>query len=67
MANFVFPYIYSVLPYLHCMMLVHVKLDIGGYKRITFQGCRLHQSSSFQNWQNWQYWHLFACEKLYWV
>ena len=26
------------------MMLVIMKLDINGFRRITFQGCRLHRS-----------------------
>ena len=33
-------------------LLVNVKLDVFGNKRIIFQGCRLHWSSS-----SWQYWH----------
>ena len=58
-ANFVLPYICSFLPYLQHMMLVNMQLDISGYNRITFQGCRLHWYSSFLMAQNgsWQYWH----------
>ena len=37
-ANFVFPYICRILPYLHHMMLINVKLDVGWYMRIAFQG-----------------------------
>ena len=29
------------------MMLVNIKLDIGGYNMIEFEGYRLHWSSSF--------------------
>ena len=47
MAKFLFPYICSFLLYLHYMMLINVKLDITGHKRITFQSSRLHWSSSF--------------------
>ena len=35
----VFPHICSFLPYLHHMILVNRKLDVSGYKCITFQGC----------------------------
>ena len=41
-------HICSFLPYLHCMLLVNVKLDIAGHKRITFQGCRFHLFGSFR-------------------
>ena len=37
-ANFVFSYICSFFLYLQRMMLVNMKLDINGCKRITFQG-----------------------------
>ena len=39
----------ALLPtlYSHLQSLVNVKLDIRGHKRITFQGFRLHWSSSF--------------------
>ena len=46
-ANFVFPYICNFLSYLQHMMLVNIKLDIGGYNMIEFEGYRLHWSSSF--------------------
>ena len=48
-ANFVFPYISSFLLYLHHMMLVNVKLRVGGYTRIISHGCRLHCSSLLFN------------------
>ena len=35
-ANFVFPYIFSFLLYLHQLMLVNVRLEIKGHMRITF-------------------------------
>ena len=34
-------------PFLHDIMLVNVKLDINGYKRIVFQDCKLCWSSFF--------------------
>ena len=48
-CNFVLPYIYicSFLLYLQHMMLVNMKTDISGCKRITFQSYRLHWFSSF--------------------
>ena len=46
-TNFVFPYICNLLHYLHPMMLVNMKLDATGYKRITFQSSRLHRPSLF--------------------
>ena len=36
-ANFVFRYACSFNPYLHCMMLVNVKLDISGYSELYFK------------------------------
>ena len=45
-ANFVFPYICTFLPYLHHMVLVNVKLDVSGYKRSIFQGCIIHSFSN---------------------
>ena len=44
-ANFVSPYIYSFLPYLHHMVFANVKLDDNRYKRSIFQGCILHSFS----------------------
>ena len=41
-ANFVFPYVCSFPLYLYHIMLVNVKISVSGYKRITFQGCKLH-------------------------
>ena len=35
-ANFVFLYIYSFLPYLHHMLLVNVEFDINAHKGIIF-------------------------------
>ena len=66
-ANFVLPSIYSFLFYLHGMVLVNMKIDISGCNRITFQGCRLHKSSSFlmvQLKQSWQCWHSCVVESL---
>ena len=40
-VNFVFSYICIFLHYLHYMILVNVKLEVSGCKRIIFQGCRL--------------------------
>ena len=37
----------SFLLYLRHMMLVNVKSDVSGYKRIAFQGCRLYWSILF--------------------
>ena len=39
---------------------VNMKLNIGGFNRITFQVCKCHWSSSFLMAQlkwSWQYWH----------
>ena len=44
---FVFPYICNFLLYLQHMILVNAKLNICGYKRITFEGCRFRWLSSF--------------------
>ena len=55
------------LLYLHHMMLVNVKLDVSGHKRIRFQCCRLHWYYSFlitQLKQNWQYYHSYIAESL---
>ena len=41
-VKFLFPCICKFLLYLHHMILVNVKLDVSGYKRIIFQGCRFH-------------------------
>ena len=35
-VNFVFPYLSSFLLYWHYMMFINVKLDITGFKSITF-------------------------------
>ena len=67
-ANFVFPFICSLLPYLHHMILVNVKLDVSAYMKITFQDWRLHWSCSFlmaQLKQSWQYWHSGVVESLW--
>ena len=70
-ANFVFPYICSFLSYLQHMMILKVKLNISGKKRIIFNGCKLHWFSLFLVVQlewNWQYWHFVlrrVCEKPY--
>ena len=59
-ANFVLVYICSFLLYFEINMSVNVKIDLCGYKRITFQGCKLHWPSWFQMPQlkwSWQYWH----------
>ena len=66
-ANFVFPYFCSFLHYLRLGVLVNIKLNISGCARITFQGCRLHWSSSFpiaQLKRSWQYWHSYTVESL---
>ena len=44
-ANFIFPRICSLLLNFDHMMLVNMKLDVNGFKRITFQGYKLHWSS----------------------
>ena len=44
----VFPYICSFLLYSNCIVLVSTKLNITGYKRITFQGWILWLYSKFQ-------------------
>ena len=69
-ANFVILYIFSFILYLQHIMLVNVKLDVSRYKRIIFQGHRLHWSSSFLMAQlkwSWQYQHSCilwrVCEK----
>ena len=43
-CQLVFPEICSFLLYLHYMMLVNVKLDINGSKRITFEDYEIHCS-----------------------
>ena len=35
-VNFVFPYLFIFLFYRHHVMLINVKLDITGFKSITF-------------------------------
>ena len=53
------------------MMLVNVKLDVSGFRRIIFQGYKLHWFSSFvmaRLKQSWQYRHscfVEGCEKFY--
>ena len=47
------------------IMFVNVELDISGYKRITFEGCRLHRYNSFLTVQlkkqnNWCMCHFMA-------
>ena len=46
-GNFAFPYIYIFFHYFNHMILVKVKLDVSGYKRIIFQDCKPHWSLSF--------------------
>ena len=67
-ANFVFPYICHLLPYLHQMILVNVKLDDSGYMSITFPGWRIHWSCLFlmaQLKQSCQYWHFCVAQSLW--
>ena len=62
----VFPYICIFRLYSNCIVLVNAKLDIGGYKRITFQGEILLWSNKFQISQlkqNWQYWYSCVCSE----
>ena len=67
-ASFAFSFICSFLPYFHCMILVNVKLDIGGYKTNKLQGYRLHWSSLFLmvhlKW-SWQCWHSCVAQSLW--
>ena len=59
-ANFVFPHICSFNHYLQHMVLANVKLNVSGYKRITFQGRSFYWSRIFSMEQpkwSWQYWH----------
>ena len=46
-GSFVFPYIYIFFHYFNHMILVKVKLDVSGYKRIIFQDCKPHSYLSF--------------------
>ena len=46
-GSFVFPYIYIFFHYFNHMILVKVKLDVSGYKRIIFQDCEPHSYLSF--------------------
>ena len=58
----------SFSSYLQHIRLVNMKLDISGYNRITFQGCRLHWNSSFlmvQPKRSWQYLHSCIVENLW--
>ena len=67
-AIYVFPYICSFLLYSNYIVLVNAKLDITGYKRITFQGWILWLYSKFQMVQlkhKWQYWHSCIAESLW--
>ena len=53
--------------YLQHMMLVNMKINISGFNRIIFQGCRLHWFSSFlmaKLKRCWQYWHSCIVESL---
>ena len=59
-ANFVLWKLYRFfLLYFWNILLVNMKINIRGFNRITFQGCRLHWSSSFlmaklkRSWQDW--------------
>ena len=66
-ANFMCPYVWHFFCIGTPMMLVYVKLDVSGYERIIFKGCRLHWSSSFlmaQLKQSWQHWHSCIAESL---
>ena len=68
-ANFVSLHICSLLRYLHHMILINVKLNVTGYQRIPFQGCRFHESSSFLMAQlkwSWQYWAIFVENSFGW-
>ena len=67
-ANSVFPYICSFIINICHTNVVNIELYISGYKRIIFQGCRLHWSCSFlmaQLKQSWQYWHSCIAESLW--
>ena len=64
----VFPYICSFLFYSNGIILVNTKLDITGYKRITYQDWLLQWSSKFQMAQlrhKWQYCHCCIMESLW--
>ena len=43
-ANFIIPYICTFLLFYH-MMLVNLKINVSGSKRMTFQGCKCHWSN----------------------
>ena len=63
----VFPYICSFLLYSNCIVLVNAKLDITGYKRITYQDWILWCYSRFQMAQlkhKWHHWHSCIAESL---
>ena len=67
-ANFVFPYICSFLLYLHQLMLVNVKLEIKGCRRIIFQGYNaLWGQLTFNGRakQSWQWWYSCVVESLW--
>ena len=67
-ANFVFPEIRGFLLYLQYLLLVNIKLDIIGCKRIKFEYYILDYSCSFlmaQLKQSWQYWHSCTAESLW--
>ena len=56
-----FPYMCNFLHYFKHIIFVNVKLDATRYKRVIFQGCRLHWSGSSlktQLKQSLQKWHL---------
>ena len=58
----------SYIIYLHHHMLVNMKLDVSGFKRIAFLGCKFHWSSLFrivQQKQSFQYWHSRIVESLW--
>ena len=44
-ANYIYSHICSFLLYFDHMMLVNVKVNVSGYRRITFQGFKCHWSS----------------------
>ena len=46
-ANFVFLFICSFLPYSYHVLLVNVKLDVTGYKRITCQDKKVFQEDAY--------------------
>ena len=55
-----FPIYSMFLPYLQTVVLANMELDNSGYKRIIFQGYKIHWSPltiMAQLRRNWQYWH----------